>query len=533
MDMKLPFSASFSSAKTMIMSVLFLLIFFLYTLFWVLSKSSLFSSQHRNKKPQPPPVAGGAWPVIGHLHLLNGSEPAHKIIGKMADSTGPIFTLKLGTHTAVVVSDWEIAKECFTTNDRAFASRPKLTATKHMAYDNSMFGFAQYGPFWRHMRKITSLELLSNHRLHQFQPIRTSEIQSSIKKLYELCTINKNGEKVLVDMKTWFEDITLNIIFKIVFGKRFSDAKLEGSEDYRKTFRGLLELFGMFVPSDSFPFLSWLDLGGYEKAMKKASKVVDEVFDKWLKEHRQRKMESNNNKVDQDFMDVMISIVKDDDEQLSGYDGDSVIKATCLAMILGGFDTTATTMTWALSLLLNNQETLKKAKLELEEQVGRQKQVRESDVKNLIYLQAIVKETLRLYPAAPLSIPRESIEDCSIFGYHIPSRTRLIVNLQKLQRDPLVWEEPNEFQPERFLTSKKEFFVRGQSPQLIPFGSGRRICLGISFALQVIHLTLANLLHEFEIDRPSKDLLDMEESFGLTSTKKSPLEVVLTPRLPA
>lgn len=300
------------------MGIIFLLILFFYTLFWVIS---LF----RNKKLQPP-VAGGAWPVIGHLHLLSGSEPTHKTLGKMADAYGPIFTLKLGMHRALVVSNWEIAKECLTTNDKAFASRPTVTASKLLGYNNSMFGFSQYGQFWRHMRKITSFQLLSNHRLHQFEPIRSSEVHSSIKKLYELCT--NDGEKVLVEMKTWFEDITLNIIFKIVFGKRFSDA-LEGNPDYRKTFRVLLELFGMFVPSDSFPCLSWLDLGGYKKAMKKTSKVVDEVFDKWLEEHRQRKMESNNNK-GEDFMDVLISMVKDDDEQLFGYVGDSVIKATCL-----------------------------------------------------------------------------------------------------------------------------------------------------------------------------------------------------------
>ena len=201
-------------------------------------------------------------------------------------------------------------------------------------------------------------------------------------------------------------------------------------------------------------------------------------------------------------------------------------------MILGGFDTTTVTMTWALCLLLNNKEALKKAQVELDEQVGRERQVKETDLKNLPYLQAIVKETLRLYPAAPLLVPHESIEDCTVAGYHIPKGTRLIVNVQKLQRDPLVWEDPFEFRPERFLTSQKNFDVRGQNPQLIPFGNGRRMCPAISFALQIIYLTLSNFLHGFEIDRPSEELLDMEESVGLTSLKKTPLEVVLTPRLP-
>ncbi|KAL0553583.1 hypothetical protein IC582_007483 [Cucumis melo] len=509
-----------------IVIAIFLFVPFAYNLFRILS-----SSQH-GKKLQPP-EAGGAWPVIGHLHLLGGSEPLHKVLAAMADAHGPIFTLKLGMHRAVVVSNWEIAKECFTTNDRIFASRPKLTASKLLGYNNSMFGFSEYGPYWRHMRKIAVHGLLASHYMkQQLQLILESEIQSSVGKLYDLwANHTKRSEQVLllVEMNTWFQDITLNTMFRMVVGKRFS-TDLEGSrnQDYRKVFRDFVKFFGDFVPSDSFPFLSWLDLGGYEKAMKKTSEALDEVFDNWI---REKKNNSGGHQLD--FMDLMLSAVEKD-EELSDYDGDSVVKANCLSMILAGSDTTTTTMIWALSLLLNNEETLKKVQLELEEQIGRQRKVKAADLNDLIYLQAIVKETLRLYPAAPLSVPHESTEDCNILGYNISARTRLIVNLQKLQRDPLVWKDPNEFQPERFLTAKKDLDFKGQNnPQLIPFGSGRRACPGMSFALEVVPLTLANLIHGFEIGRPSKELLKMEENFGFISVRKAPLQVVLTPRLSA
>ncbi|XP_038905619.1 cytochrome P450 CYP82D47-like [Benincasa hispida] len=526
-----------SPSKTALgMLISFLL--FLYALFWVLSRRLLSNSQQR-KKLHPPEV-GGAWPVIGHLHLLGGSEPTYKILEKMADAYGPIFTLKMGSHRAVVVSNWEIAKECFTTNDRVFASRPKVVAAKHMGYDNTMFAFSQYGPLWRHIRKITTHEILSNHRLDLLQHIRRSEVQSSINKLHELWVV-KGGEKVLVEMKNWFGELTLNIIFRMVVGKPFSTA-YEGSGDdgaegvqFQVALRDFLELFMAFVPSDSFPFLSWLDLGGYEKAMKKTAKVLDKTLDKWLREHEERRDYNNcgeGEHKEEDFMDVMLSRVRDV-EELAGYDVGTLTKSTCLNLILGGADTTQVTMTWALSLLLNNEDTLKKAQLELDEQVGRERLVVESDVKNLLYLQAIVKETMRLYPAAPLAAFHEAMEDCNVSGYHIPRRTRLIVNLKKLQKDPLVWENPDKFQPERFLTTHKDFDVTGQSPQLIPFGRGRRMCPGVSFSNQVIHLTLANLLHGFEIGRPSQELINMEESVGITSMKTTPLEVVLTPRLSA
>ena len=124
-------------------------------------------------------------------------------------------------------------------------------------------------------------------------------------------------------------------------------------------------------------------------------------------------------------------------------------------MIGGGSDTSTVTLTWAISLLLNNRHVLKKAQDELDIQVGKERIVNESDISKLVYLQAIVKETLRMYPPAPLLAPREFIEDCIIGGYHVPKGTRLITNLWKIQTDPRIWSEPLKFMPERFLTTHK------------------------------------------------------------------------------
>lgn len=175
---------------------------------------------------------------------------------------------------------------------------------------------------------------------------------------------------------------------------------------------------------------------------------------------------------------------------------------------------------------------LKKAQEELDLRVGMERQVDESDIKNLIYLQAIVKETLRLYPAGPLLGPREAFEDCTVAGHPVAAGTRLVVNIWKIQRDPRVWSNPSSFQPERFTTNHANVDVRGQQFELIPFGSGRRSCPGVSFALQVLHLTLARLLHAFELANPlDHQPIDMTESPGLTIPKATPLEVLLKPRL--
>ncbi|XP_050241971.1 cytochrome P450 CYP82D47-like [Quercus robur] len=510
------------------MASVFIIFKFVFFLLWI---SRIF--QRAASKKRVPPKAGGARPLIGHLHLLGGSEPPHITLGKMADKYGPIFTIWLGVHRTLVVSSWEIAKECFTTNDKAFANRPKGVAPEVLGYNYAMIVFSPYGPFWRQVRKIATLEVLSNHRLETFKHIREAEVNDSLKEIYKL--LGKNN-KVLVEMERWFGYTVLNVICRIVVGKRFGRAtskeENEANDRCRKTFRVFSDLSGEFMFADALPCLRWLDVGGYEKAMKKIAKEVDHMVGVWLEEHKQKKL-SSELKEHQDFMDVLLSIVTEDDDEFSSYDVDTIVKATITDLILAASETSTMTLTWALSLLLNNREALTKAQEELDIQIGKDRQVKESDLKNLVYLQAIIKETMRLYPAAPLLVPHESMEDCTLAGYHIPAGTRLLVNASKLQRDPNVWEDPNKFKPEKFLTTHKGVDVRGQNFELIPFGSGRRMCPGISFALQITQLKLATLLHAFEIATPSHEPMDMTGKGGLTNQKATPLEVHLTPRFHA
>ncbi|KAL6012494.1 hypothetical protein ACLOJK_002983 [Asimina triloba] len=180
---------------------------------------------------------------------------------------------------------------------------------------------------------------------------------------------------------------------------------------------------------------------------------------------------------------------------------------------------------------MNNPHVLKKAQEELDQHVGKDRPVDDSDIKNLTYLQAIVKETMRLYPAGPLSVAHEAMEDCNIGGFHIRAGTQLLTNIWKIQHDPRVWLDPSEFRPERFITSHAEVDARGQHFQYIPFGSGRRMCPGMPFAYQVIHLTLARLIHGFNMATTMDEPVDMTECIGLTMPKESPLQVIFSPRL--
>lgn len=513
---------------------LILLLISLVFLFYVVVVRRIKSKSTVGEAPE----LGGAWPIIGHLHLLGGGDQLlYRTLGAMADKYGPVFNIRLGTRRAFVVSSWEVAKECFTINDKALISRPKTAAVKHMGYNYAVFGFAPYTPFWREMRKIATLELLSNRRLEMLKDVRSSEINSGIKELYRRWA--ENGRlPVDVELNKWLEYMMLNIVVMMVAGKRYFGVGGGGHEadKCQKAISNFFRLIGIFVVSDAIPFFWWLDLHGYEKEMKKTAKDLDLVLGGWLDEHRQRrKSDVERNKDDvKDFIDVMLSL--EDEGQLSGFehDSDTSIKSTCLALILGGSDTTAGTLTWAISLLLNHPDTLKKLQHELDDEVGKDRQVDESDIKNLVFLQAVIKETLRLYPAGPLLGPREAMEDCMVSGYNVKAGTRLIVNVWKIQRDNTIWTDPSEFNPDRFMGVDYEHVdLRGQQFVLMPFGSGRRSCPGVTFGLQVLHLTLARLLHSFHLDLPGGLPVDMTESPGMTIPKKMPLEVLLTPRLPS
>ncbi|KAI3821097.1 hypothetical protein L1987_08654 [Smallanthus sonchifolius] len=239
-----------------------------------------------------PPEATGSWPIIGHLHLLAGSQVPHKLLGSMADKFGSIFTIKLGVHRVLVVSNSEMAKECLATNDRVFASRQKAMAIELMGYNYANFGLGPYGPYWHQIRRIVVLELASRHRLQMLEHIRVSEVKSSIIDIY----------------RTWFQ----------------------------KAIRRIVDLFGAFVPSDAIPWLRWLDLGGYEKKMKKTAIEMDVVINGWLEDHKKKKNSTSPLQVDESsnrpvFMAAVLSRVKEEvKEELYGFSTDDIVKASCL-----------------------------------------------------------------------------------------------------------------------------------------------------------------------------------------------------------
>lgn len=274
-----------------------------------------------------------------------------------------------------------------------------------------------------------------------------------------------------------------------------------------------------------------MDLQGYVKRMKAVNKKFDRFFEHVLNEHEERRKVEGEKFVPTDMVDVMLQIA--DDPTLDVKLERDGIKAFTQDLLAGGTESSTVVVEWAIAELLKKPEIFKKATDELDRVIGRDRWVKENDMVNLPYISAIVKEALRLHPAATMLPPRRTREDTKVAGYDIPKDTIVFVSAWAIARDPELWDNPEEFCPERFIG--KDIDVKGNDFELLPFGAGRRMCPGYSLGIKVIESSLANLLHGFTWKLPAnmvgKDL-EMEELYGLSTSRKNPLVTIADPRLP-
>ncbi|VFQ86311.1 unnamed protein product [Cuscuta campestris] len=513
-----------------------------------MGKSTSYSTSIKATTSKTPPEVAGAWPLLGHLRRLSsGKQPLVRTLGELADKYGPIFTIRVGMQPAVIVSSWETARDCFSTNDKLLADRPPNCAGKYMGYDYAVLPFTLYGPFWREMRKLVVVELLSNNTLDKLRPVWMSEIGANLRELHS--TAAESAASKAVDMSQWFGHLTLNLIVKLIAGRRYTyrpnSAAAGGEEEearcMTKVFKEIMRLVGELAPGDSFyptRLVRGLDLGGQIASMKRVSKAMDAILESWIEDHvKTRRSSANDGKGDddRDFIDVMLSVI-DRKFHSAGhsYSRETIIKAASLSMLEDAADTLGLNLEWVLSLLLNNPQAMKRVREEIDDAVaGKQRWAEESDVDKMPYLQAAVKEGMRLYPAAPLLVPHRAMEDCIVGGYTVPKDTVLYANAWKIHRDPRVWPDPERFSPERFLEGSGGGDDPGRHFGFIPFGIGRRSCPGMSYALKVTHLTVARLLQGFEIATPANLPVDMSEGQATTLPRATPLEVHITPRFPS
>ncbi|KAL4654960.1 hypothetical protein ACB092_01G417500 [Castanea dentata] len=372
------------------------------------------------------------------------------------------------------------------------------------------------------MRKICVLELLTAQRVHSFRSVREEEVWNLIETLASSNGLSINLSKNLFAM-------TNTVTSRAAFGE-----KCKGQDEFISLVKEIMVLSSGFNVPDLYPSLKFIaSINGMKTALKRLHQKRDSILQDIIDDHKMNMITTsttNDSSCKEDLVDVLLKLQKSSD--LKFEITTKHIKAVTSEIYLAGGETAATTLEWAMSELLRNPKVMERAQAEVRKVLEGKRKIEYTDIQKLDYVKLVVKETLRLHPPATL-IPRECRERCEINGYDITTKTKVIVNVWAIGRDPDYWVNADCFQPERFHGSSVDF--KGNDFEFLPFGAGRRMCPGITFGIAIIELALAQLLYHFDWKLPNEvkpEELDMTENFGSTCRRKNDLYLNVTPRFP-
>ncbi|KAG7657055.1 Cytochrome P450 [Arabidopsis suecica] len=500
-------------------------IFILLAIFSLFCFSAFFF-----KKPKDPQLQGcglppspPSLPIIGHLHFLL-SVPCYKSFQKLSSKYGPFLHLRAFNIPIVLVSSGSMANEVLRIQDLNFASRDSgQTPIMEKSLLFGSFGFVSvpYGDYWRFMKKLLVKKLLGSHSLEQTRLLRGKELQT-----FRAMLFDKAAKNETVDVGKEMMKLTNNSICRMTMGRSCSEENGE-AEQVRGLVTKSLSLTKKFlIASIVGQFSKLVGISLFGKEIMEVSQRYDELLEKIIKEHE----ENPNNGEDRDMMDVLLEVCADDNAEFKI--SRNQIKALFVEIFLAGTDTSAQTIQWILAELINHPEILEKLRKEIESVVGVRRLIQETDLPNLPYLQAVMKEGLRLHPHTPILV-RNATEGCKIGGYYIGQNTTMMVNAYAVLRDPDSWEYPEEFQPERFMTSPlkgKEDEKAQLALNFIPFGSGRRGCLGKNLGYIFMGVAIGTMVQGFDW-RINGDKVNMEETGEMTLTMAHPLKCIPVARI--
>ncbi|KAG2649030.1 hypothetical protein PVAP13_1NG081700 [Panicum virgatum] len=434
----------------------------------------------------------GPWrlPVIGSLHHLVGRPLVHRAFADLARRMdAPLMYLKLGEVPVVVVTSRDAACEVMRAHDVTFATRPWSPTMRIMMEDGQGLAFSPYGDLWRQLRKICILELLSAHRVQSFRRVREDEVARLVAAVAAAPNVSRRIAVLLADSAV-----------RAMIGDRFSRR-----DEFLASLQEGIKLVSGFSLGDLFPSSPLVSfLSGTARRAHANHRKNFELMECAIKQHEERRAVAAANGTDLDERRTRTWWTVQKEGGLDVPLTMGIIKAVILAP------------GWP--------DVMKKAQAELRGTLNGKPRVTEDDLAQMKYLKLIIKETLRLHPPAPLLLPREARESCKVLGYDVPKGTTVFVNAWAIGRDPRYWDDPEEFEPERFESGTIDF--KGMDFEFIPFGAGRRICPGMMFAQSNIELALAALLYHFDWEltdglKPSE--LDMSEDIGITVRRKNSL----------
>ncbi|TVU51415.1 hypothetical protein EJB05_02846, partial [Eragrostis curvula] len=474
----------------------------------------LITNARRRLPPGPLPL-----PLVGNLLSISAGSP-HRSLARLAQRHGPsLMSDRLGAVHAVVVSSTDAAQEMLQKHNADLASRPAVDAWRANGHLANSVIFRPPDARWCALQKLAAAELFSPARLNATRPLRQQVVHELMHYVSELVAC---GEAAFAVRDLAFT-ASMNTLSRAVFSVDL---------DSGPSARGLKDIATVLAMapnvSDFFPAIAAADLQGLRRRMAPLVATAYRITDRLL-EQRLRAREAGEPRKN-DMLDVVLDKEYEWRQEGSVIDRNA-IKGLFTDLFVAGADTSSTTVEWAMAELLQNPEVMNKVKGELREVLGTKMQVEESDIAQLPYLQAVVKEVLRLHP--PVAMTHYQAEaTVQVQSYTVPRGTIIILNIWAVHRNADVWEDPDKFKPERFMNTECDF--SGKDCKLIPFGGGRRICLGLPLAYGTIHLILASLLHRFEWNIPEEARskgIDMTEKFGIVVSMASPLKAIAKNRV--
>ncbi|KAF7045720.1 hypothetical protein CFC21_054800 [Triticum aestivum] len=465
--------------------------------------------------PGPTPL-----PLVGNLLCLRRGN-LHHTLARLARAHGPVMTLRLGLTTAVVVSSRDAAREAFTRHDRRLAARAVPDAARGLGFaDRSMLWLPSSDPLWKSLRGIAAAHAFSPRALAAARGVRERKVRDMVSYFR-----GRAGREVDVGQAMYAG--VLNLVSSALCSVDVVDmGAAESGQGVRELVEELVAVIAKPNISDLVPFLRRLDLQGWRRwsAMRigKIFLILDGIIDCRMANTSTEEKLSHG-----DFLDSLLELFS------TGKIARDGLTAILFDLFTAGSDTMALTVEWAMAELLRNPGVMAKVRAEIDDAVGGKESIDETDAAGLPYLQAVLKEAMRLHPVGPILLPHRAVEEgVEIGGYAVPEGSTVIFNAWAIMRDPAVWESPDEFVPERFLgmaDADQAVDFRGKAFEFIPFGSGRRLCPGLPMAERVLPFILASLLHAFEWRLPdgvSAEELDVSERFTTANVMAVPLKAV-------
>uniref|UniRef100_A0A2N9EJQ7 Geraniol 10-hydroxylase n=1 Tax=Fagus sylvatica TaxID=28930 RepID=A0A2N9EJQ7_FAGSY len=374
--------------------------------------------------PKKLPPGPKPFPVIGNLLEL-GNKP-HKSLAKLAKTHGPIMSLKLGQVTTIVISSAAMSKEILQTHDQLLSNRTIPDALRAHKHDEFSLPFIPVSTRWRNLRRICLEQLFANKILDVNQDMRHKKVQDLLADTHQSSLTGESVDIGRAAFKT-----TLNLLSNTMFSVDLADPNSDRARVFKEIVWNIMKEVGRPNLADYFPVLKKIDPQGVRRRLTVHFGKMLDLFDRMINQRLQLRNVSGSN-TNNDVLDTLLNISEENREEMDK----TKIERLFLDLFVAGTDTTSATLEWAMAELLHNPETMSKAKAELEQGIVKGNPVQESDIPRLPYLQAIVKETLRLHPSVPFLVPRKAEADVEISGYIIPKGSQVLVNAWAIGRDP-------------------------------------------------------------------------------------------------